>query len=110
MNTCRKCATEFKIAPESMAFYERMGVPTPRNCPDCRMRQRIMFRNEHKLYKRTCDGTGKSIISIYDTAVSFPVYHYDFYWSDHWDPLSYGQEINFSKSFFEQFAALSKKA
>jgi len=109
MNTCRKCATEFKIAPESMAFYERMGVPTPRDCPACRMRQRIMFRNEHKLYKRTCDGTGKSIVSIYDTGTPFPVYHVDFYWSDRWNALGFGQEFDFSRSFFAQFAELSTK-
>lgn len=31
------------------------------------------------------------------------VYERDYWWSDAWDPLSFGQEYDFSKPFFQQF-------
>ena len=31
------------------------------------------------------------------------MYDHKFWWSDEWDPLSYGKEYDFSKSFFQQF-------
>ncbi len=37
------------------------------------------------------------------------VYDHDVWWSDQWDPTDYGQEYDFSRSFFEQFKDLLGK-
>ncbi|MDD3302346.1 MAG: hypothetical protein PHN31_02240 [Candidatus Gracilibacteria bacterium] len=81
-------------------------IPIPTLCPDCRQQRRLAFRNERKLYKRTCDATGKPIISIYSPDKLYKVYNQEFWWSDKWDALKYGKEFDFSKSFFEQYEKL----
>jgi hypothetical protein len=48
------CMTAFKIVPEELKFYQRMGIPLPRLCSNCRHYQRIKFRNGMKLYHRQC--------------------------------------------------------
>ena len=114
--TCKQCSTDFPITDKDLEFYDKVspvfggvkyGIPTPSLCPDCRQRRRLSFRNERKLYKRNCDATGKSIISIYSPDKPFKVYHQDFWWSDKWDPMDYGRDFDFGKSFFGQFNQLS---
>jgi hypothetical protein len=98
-----------------MEFYEKVSpsfggekymIPPPTLCPDCRQQRRLAFRNERKLYKRKCDATKKEIVSIYSPDKPYTVYHQDYWWSDAWDPLSYGKEFDFSRSAFEQFGEL----
>jgi len=103
---CQNCQKEFRINSEDFDFYEKIKVPAPTFCPDCRLQRRFAFRNERTLYKRTCDGTGKSIISVYSLDKPFKVYERDYYWSDAWDAISYGREYDFSKNFFLQFKEL----
>lgn len=108
MMLCEISKTPFTITQVDYAFYQRMGVPTPRLCADERRRLRLMFRNERNLCKRKCDATGRDIISVHDTSAPFPVYAQDYWWSDAWDALNYGREIDFSRPFFSQFADLFK--
>lgn len=105
--TCKECHTPFTVRPQDIAFYQKIDVPFPTLCPTCRYRRRLINRNEWSLYRRTCDGTGQTIVSIYHEGVPFPVYKQDYWWSDAWDGLSYGREIDFSRPFFEQFNELS---
>ena len=37
---CQNCKKDFVIEPDDFAFYEKMKVPAPTFCPDCRMTQR----------------------------------------------------------------------
>ena len=106
---CQNCKSEFVIEPEDFAFYERISVPPPTFCPECRYIRRLLDRNEWSLYRRTCDFTGEDIISIYRSDTPFPVYKQEAWWSDKWDSTEYGQEIDFSRPFFEQFHELSLK-
>jgi hypothetical protein len=66
----------------------------------------LMFRNERKLYKRTCDATWDTIISIYSPDKPYKVYKQDFRWSDKRDPMEYGVDFDYGKSFTEQFGGL----
>ena len=84
-----------------------MQVPTPTFCPMCRAQRRFSFRNERNLYKRKSDLSGKDIFSTFSAQVPFPVYTQEEWFSDAWDPISYGREYDFSRPFFEQFKALS---
>ena len=51
---CQNCKIEFPIESEDFLFYEKMEVPAPTWCPDCRMARRLLWRNLRSLYKRDC--------------------------------------------------------
>jgi len=99
---CQNCKADFQIEPEDFAFYEKIKVPAPMWCADCRMQRRLSFRNERHLYRRTCDLCKENIISIFHKDSPSTVYCQKCWWSDKWDPLSYGQEIDMSKPFMVQ--------
>src|SRR3989344_1869990 len=103
---CKNCNQNFNIEDADFDFYKRIDVPAPTLCPDCRLERRLLFRNERNFYKRTCDLCKKNIISIYPDKTSFPVYCVKCWWSDKWDPKSYGREYDFSRSFFDQYKEL----
>ncbi len=68
-----------------------------------------MFRNQQTLYRRTCDLSGKSIISIYSPEKDQAVYSPVEWWSDKWDAVTYAQDIDWDRPFLEQFKALMRK-
>lgn len=107
--TCQHCSVDFTIEPDDFDFYEKMDVPPPTFCYECRMQRKLVFRNEKILYKRKCDATGKDMLSIYREGTPYTVYERDYWWSDAWNPLDYGQDYNFSKPFFEQYKTLLEK-
>ena len=106
---CQNCKNDFIIEPDDFSFYEKMRVSTPTFCPECRFIRRLCWRNERSLYKRICDLCKKNIISMYDKDVTFPVYCPDCWRSDAWNPMEYGKEYDFLKSFFDQFKELFYK-
>jgi hypothetical protein len=106
---CQNCKREFTIKPEDFEFYQKIKVPPPTWCPECRLIRRMVWRNERNLYKRKCNLCGKSILSIYSPDTSFILYCDECWWSDKWNPLEYGRNYDFSKSFFEQIGELMKK-
>lgn len=108
---CQNCRQYFVIEEEDFAFYERIKVPPPTYCPICRLRRRLVFRNESILYKRKCDAPGHSemLISLFDEASPIKVYDQKYWWSDAWDAAEYGREYDFSRTFFEQFKELTRE-
>jgi hypothetical protein len=106
---CNKCGNEFELNQDDFSFYEKMKVPAPNVCPDCRMKQKLLWRNEQALYNRTCDLCGESIISIYHPKYSAPVYCIECHTSDKWDPFSFGIEYDKERPFFEQFKELMNR-
>lgn len=118
IHTCRHCSAQFEITKDDLNFYEKISpafggkkelITPPMLCPDCRQQRRFSWRNERKLYHRKSDRSGKQIISIYTPDNGLTVYDQQEWWSDEWDGLTYGMEIDFSKPFFGQFAALQKQ-
>lgn len=107
--TCQNCKKDFIIEPDDFLFYEKIKVPPPTFCPECRLARKLLWRNERTLFKRVCDLCGKSIISMHKPNSVFPVYCHDCWWGDNWNPLDYSLEYNFDKSFFEQFNELQKR-
>ena len=103
---CQNCKQDFVIEPDDFAFYEKMKVPPPTFCPECRIARRFAWRNERTLYKRTCDLCKKSIVAMYPESAVFPVYCRECWYSDKWDPLEYGKNLDFSKVFLKQFQEL----
>jgi len=106
--TCQNCKKDFTIEPDDFSFYEKIKVPPPTFCFDCRVQRRMMFRNERSMYKRNNNAPEKDeqIISIHKPELPVTVYDDRTWWSDKWDPMDYGKEYYFSRPFFEQFKDL----
>jgi hypothetical protein len=103
---CKTCKKEFVIEDDDLSFYERIKVPLPTLCPNCRLARKLTWRNERTLYKRVCDLCKKNIISMHKPEALFPVYCHDCWWRDKWNPLDYGRDFDFNKNFFDQFNEL----
>ncbi len=103
---CQNCKQEFRIEPEDFGFYEKIKVPPPTWCPDCRNMRRMAWRVERSLYRGTCKLCGRSIITMNSPRTGFTVYCRDCFNSDKWDPLDYGRDYDFSRSFFAQYREL----
>ena len=103
---CQNCKKDFTIEPDDFGFYEKIKVPPPTFCPECRLVRRLSFRNERALYKRKCDLCVKDEILMFDQNSPFKAYCFSCWWSDGWDPMQYGKEYIFDKPFFEQYKEL----
>ncbi|MBI5220712.1 MAG: hypothetical protein HY978_02670 [Candidatus Liptonbacteria bacterium] len=103
---CQNCKQNFVIADEDYLFYKKLDVPPPTWCPECRMIRRMCWRDEHVLYKRPDNRTGKIIFSAYSEKSGINVWDHNDWWSDGWDPMVYGQEIDWSRPFLTQIREL----
>ena len=106
---CQNCKNDFTIEPDDFLFYEKINVLPPTFCPECRAIRRMTWRNERSLFKRNCDYTGESVITMFHPEVNVKVYDRDIWWSDKWDPTDYGMDYDFSRPFFEQYKELLSK-
>lgn len=111
---CKQCWTSFDITDKDKELLNKLSpvienikydLPIPEICPTCRQQQRCCFRNRRNLYKRTCDLTGKPIISMYSLDKPFKIYYNKDY-ENSFDAITKAKEINFDKSILEQFREL----
>ena len=109
VQACQNCKKDFSIESEDFNFYEKIKVPPPTWCPDCRTMRRLQFRNERSLYHFTCGLCNKKGISMYGPDSTFPIYCVNCWYSDKWDERDYGMEYDFQKPFFEQLKDLFQK-
>lgn len=107
---CQNCKKDFIIELEDFNFYEKIKVPPPTWCPECRLIRRLNSIRDRCLYKDICAQCGENIISILNPEDSFTVYCNRCWWGDGWDPSEYGLNLDFSKPFFKQFIELQKVA
>ena len=106
---CQNCKKDFIIEVEDFNFYEKMKVPAPTFCAECRFQKRLMFRNNRVFYRRECGLCKKIVLAIYNKERPYTVYCRDCWLSDKWDPMTFGLGYDFSVPFFTQFQALQKK-
>ncbi|MDH4358661.1 MAG: hypothetical protein OEV37_01770 [Candidatus Berkelbacteria bacterium] len=116
---CKQCSQEFQITDDDLEFLKKVSpilqgqtilISPPTLCPTCREIKRLCWRNERSLYKRKSDKSGREIVSIYSPdKTDYQVYDISEYQSDEFDPMSFGQEYDFSKSFFAQYDELLHK-
>ncbi len=100
---CIKCKNDFNLDVDDFSFYEKMDVPAPNVCPDCRFKMRALFRNETTLYSgQKCGLCNKSIVTMYNPKSPYTIYCYDCFYSDKWDPRSYAKDFDFERPFIEQ--------
>ncbi len=103
IKNCQNCKQDFTIDSEDFGFYEKMQVPPPTFCPQCRMIRRLIWRNESNLYRAPDVRTGKEIFSEFQRTTRAKIYDVEYWKSDAWDAMEYGQDYDFSRPFFEQF-------
>ncbi len=106
---CQNCKRDFTIEPEDFKFYEKLKVPPPTFCPECRFQRRLMFRNERTFYKRDCELCGKSVVALFAPERGRRVYCQPCWWSDNWDGTDYGMDYDPTRNFFEQLRELTLK-
>src|SRR3989344_3341888 len=109
------CKQAFDITDDDAVFFDKISpvldgkkypIPPPTLCPECRFQRRMIWRSEHALKNRTCNHCKRSIISMHTDDAAYPVYCQKCWWSDAWDPLSYGKDVDTDRSFMSQFQEL----
>ena len=106
---CLNCKKDFVIEPEDFGFYEQMKVPPPLWCPKCRLIRRLAWQGYRSLYKNKCAFSGDTVISTIPPDSEHKIYRQDIWWSDKWDPKSYGRDYDPSRPFIEQWGELLKE-
>lgn len=112
---CKVCQQAFIVSDDDLILLKKLSpvvgeetheLPVPDLCFLCRLQRRLAFYNSRSLYRRTCDHSGASIVSIFSPDKPFTVYEKEYWFTDQWDPLSYGRPIDFEKPFFPQITDL----
>lgn len=106
---CQSCKKDFIIDSDDFAFYEKIKVPAPGWCPQCRLIRRLNWHAYRILYKRKCDSSGDMVISTHHPDSPHKVYRQDIWWGDQWDAKTYGRDVDFTRPFLEQFAELIRE-
>ena len=106
---CQNCKKDFVIEQDDFSFYEKIKVPPPTFCPECRQQRRMAWRNDYDFYHRKCEFCEERILSIYSEDKPFKILCPKCWWGDGWDPKKFLQEFNFGESFFSQFRRFMEK-
>jgi hypothetical protein len=106
---CQNCKSDFNIELDDFSFYSKIDVPPPTLCSECRRQRRMAWRNDLSFYNRTCNLCGGKIVSLYHQDKPLNVYCNKCWWSDKWDPKSYGVDFDFTRPFFEQYRELQDR-
>jgi len=105
---CQNCKNSFNIEPEDISFYEKLSVPPPTWCPECRMVRRMTSANCWYLYWRNCDKCGKRMMSMYPPSLKITVFCQPCWWGDTWDGTEYAMDYDPTKPFWYQLKELSE--
>lgn len=117
MTNCIECHAEFSESQLGALLRERtapvlsgeaFGIPPPKSCPRCRNRRRYAFRNDQNLQRCSCSLCGATIIGFFSPSDGVKALCEECFWSDNWDPYSYGREFDFTRPFFPQFLELKR--
>lgn len=98
----------FELSDADISAYQRFGVEPLPICFPHQHQHRFSFRNDRFLHRRKCNLTGADIISMYPQDAPYKVYEREAWFSDKWDPLSYGMDFDLDRPFFEQYAELQR--
>src|SRR3989344_3280741 len=107
--SCQNCKKDFTIEPEDFQFYEKMKVPPPTWCSECRMIRRFSCVNCWSLFYRNCDKCGKRTLSMYSPEQKITVYCQSCWWADDWDGTEYAMDYDSSRPFLAQLKELTEK-
>ena len=103
---CEKCNQNFVIQTDDIPFYEKMDLPLPTMCPNCRFKYLLAFWVFGRFRITKSALSGKTIITVLPESVPFPIYDRTEFVSDAWDPFIYGKDYDASRSFIDQLVEL----
>jgi len=63
--TCKTCKKNFKLIHQELELYRKLNVPVPKNCFNCRHKERLNLRNPRKLWDRNCAKCGAGVSTTY---------------------------------------------
>jgi hypothetical protein len=107
---CQNCKKDFIIESEDFDFYEKIKVPPPTFCPECRTLRRMSWHNERNLFRIKSAKSGKVIFSMFPESSNLNVWDREEWKSDDWDQNLSGREMYWNRNFFGQFAELMHEA
>ncbi len=103
---CQNCQKEFPIESDDLNFYEKVSVPPPTWCPECRLTRRLAFGNSWGIYFRNCDKCGKRVLTMYRPENPAKVFCDPCWWADDWDGTEYGVDYDPGRNFLDQWKEL----
>ena len=62
---CEATKKPYRITVQELKFYEQLGIPLPRICPQERHMQRMAARRPRQLWERECKNCKKKVQSTY---------------------------------------------
>jgi len=65
---CQNCGKNYKLIKQELNHYRSMGLPLPRDCPECRHKKRFAWRNPLALYQRRCSICSQQVATSYAPA------------------------------------------
>lgn len=104
--TCRLSGEKFYVRPEDIDYYKSSRVPLPTLSPAERLRRRMSYANTHALFKIPSAYSGKTILAVYPPGTPYRVYEHQAWYSDAWDPMSFGGDLNEKESILGQLLKL----
>lgn len=105
---CVFSGERFHISDAELAYCKSNDLPLPQVSPTERLKNLLIFRNRMHLWSTTCAISQKRILSAVSPESGLTVVDSEIWESDAWNPLDYGRDYDFSRSFFEQFAELMR--
>lgn len=114
--TCPISGEQFVVEDADLEFYARIApavgntrlvFAAPTLSPRERLRRRLALRNERFLYRSKCAKSGRPIVSAYSPDKDLRVVA-----RSEWltlDNRTFGRPFDFGRTFFEQFAELSRE-
>ena len=106
---CADCKNGFIIDSGDLDLYKKVGLTIPEQCFECRVKQHFAFSVFGKFRKGVSALSSENLITVLPEKSRYPIYTSHEWWSDAWDPLSYGQGYDSKRPFFDQLKELQEK-
>ena len=106
---CQNCKKDFIVDERDKLYYQKINVPHPTWCPECRIIRRNASKTVWTVYFRDCDKCKRRTLSMYHKDTPVIVYCSECWWADDWDGTEYGMDYDPKRNFFEQLYELSRK-
>lgn len=63
---CVKCAKNYKLVPQELAYLKKYNLPVSGECMDCRASMRASMRNPRQIFERACGKCAAVIVTTYE--------------------------------------------
>ena len=71
---CEDCKKPYKIQLAEYKFYQKMNIPIPLKCSNCRHEERMNLRSKRQLFLRKCSKCSVDIQSVFSDTNSLKIF------------------------------------